>query len=265
MAHDDENLQSISRRRAKSGRVSFGDPVILDESSRRRVVLVPFFIPHHDHTELASKIVTYKKSPSPFDWVVVEEKSVSLQEVATRRLLTGLKSHLTVAEENKDGSYMLIRVSEGTAQLGTNDPAQVAAALMKVLSQDEILSHLQNTELTTELATALRGAIRLSRAWGQTEFQVNLKLGLTPHHSHHWTPHHSHHWTPHQLANPVATALVEQRLPVLAGESPAVLPAPAAVEDAGPRANDVPSRRDGWLSPIELNERAEPLTTARGP
>ncbi len=64
------------------------------------------------------------------------------------------------------------------------------------------------------------------------------------------------------LANPVATALVEQGVPVLAGESPAVLAAPAAVEDAGPRATDVPSRRDGWLSPIELDERAEPLTTA---
>ncbi len=64
------------------------------------------------------------------------------------------------------------------------------------------------------------------------------------------------------LANPVAAALVEQHLPVLAGESPAVLTAPAAVEDAGPRANDVPPRHDGWLSPIELNERAERLTTA---
>ncbi len=62
--------------------------------------------------------------------------------------------------------------------------------------------------------------------------------------------------------NPVATVLLEQRLPVLAGESPAVLTAPAADEDAGPHANDVPSRRDGWLSPIELDERAEPLTTA---
>jgi len=49
---------------------------------------------------------------------------------------------------------------------------------------------------------------------------------------------------------------------VLAGESTAVLAAPAAVENTGPRASDVPSRRDGWLSPIELNERAEPLTTA---
>ncbi len=64
------------------------------------------------------------------------------------------------------------------------------------------------------------------------------------------------------LAKPGATALVEQGVPVLAGESPALLRAPAAVEDAGPRATDVPSRRDGWLSPIELDERAELLTTA---
>ena len=64
------------------------------------------------------------------------------------------------------------------------------------------------------------------------------------------------------LANPGATALVEQGVPVLAGESPAVLTAPAAVENAGPRATEVPSRRDGWLCPIELNERGEPLTTA---
>ncbi len=64
------------------------------------------------------------------------------------------------------------------------------------------------------------------------------------------------------VANPVAAALVEQRLPVLAGESPPVLTAPAAVENTGPRATDVPSRRDGWLSPIELDERGEPLTTA---
>jgi len=61
--------------------------------------------------------------------------------------------------------------------------------------------------------------------------------------------------------NPVATALVEQPLPVLAGESLAVLTTTAAVEDAGPRATGEPSRRDGWLSPIELDERAEPLTT----
>ncbi len=64
------------------------------------------------------------------------------------------------------------------------------------------------------------------------------------------------------LANPGATAMVEQGVPLLGGESPAVLTAPAAVENAVPRATGAPPRRDGWLSPIELDERAEPLTTA---
>ena len=63
-------------------------------------------------------------------------------------------------------------------------------------------------------------------------------------------------------ANPSETAQVEQHLPVLGGVSPAILKAPAAVENAVPRSTDVPSRRDGWLCPIELDERAEPLTTA---
>jgi hypothetical protein len=63
-------------------------------------------------------------------------------------------------------------------------------------------------------------------------------------------------------ANPVATALVKQGVPVLAGESHAVLTAPAAIENTRPRTTEVPSCRDGWLSPIEMDERAEPLTTA---
>jgi len=157
----DENLHSVNRRPAKSGRVSFGDSVLLYESSRSRVVMVPFFIPHTDHTELATKIVTYAKKPPPLEWAVVEEKSLSLSEGTTRNLLTALKAHLAVAEKNEDGSYLLVRVAEGTAQLGEHNPAQVAAALAKVLGQEEILAHLQNTELSAELASAFRGAIRL--------------------------------------------------------------------------------------------------------
>ena len=162
MTDDMDQLNSITRRPAKSGRVSYGDTVLLHESSRTRVVFVPFYIPHSDHTELAAKITTYVKQPAPMDWAVDEEKSVSLSEAATRKLLHALRSHLAVAEENEDGDFLLIRISEGTAQLGAHDPAKVAAALTKVLSQDEILTHLQNTELTAELASAFRGAIRLS-------------------------------------------------------------------------------------------------------
>jgi isocitrate dehydrogenase len=61
-----------------------------------------------------------------------------------------------------DGNYLVIRVSEGTAQLGEHDPKAVAAALAQVLSSNEIVKHFARTELNTELLNALRGAIRLS-------------------------------------------------------------------------------------------------------
>ena len=63
-------------------------------------------------------------------------------------------------------------------------------------------------------------------------------------------------------ADSSATALVEEDSPVLAEESPAALTGSGNVELARQDAADVPLRRDGWLSPIELDERAEPLTTA---
>ena len=94
--------------------------------------------------------------------MVLEDKSLSLDEMAARRLLVALRDHLVVAEENTDGRYILIRVDEGTAKLGDNNPAAVAAALTKVLSQEEIVEHLAHTELTDSLLNAFRGAIRLS-------------------------------------------------------------------------------------------------------
>jgi Domain of unknown function (DUF4263) len=73
-----------------------------------------------------------------------------------------LSDHLAVAAQaDQDGRYILIRVDEGTASLGDNDPAAVAAALTKVLSQREIVEHLAETELTDSLINAFRGAIRL--------------------------------------------------------------------------------------------------------
>jgi hypothetical protein len=157
---DEETMQSISRRQASSGRLSYGNSVLLHETSRTRVTLVPFFISRTDHTELAVKIITHKKSQ--LAWVVNSEKSLTLSEQATRKLVSGIRGHLKIAEEPSDGDFLIIRVSEGLAQLGTHDPATIAGSLIKVLSQDDIIKHLQNTELTAELTAAFRGAIRLS-------------------------------------------------------------------------------------------------------
>ncbi len=67
---------------------------------------------------------------------------------------------------------------------------------------------------------------------------------------------------PEAPANPSATGLVEGGSTGIAEQSHAALTAPGAVEYSRHHAADVPFRRDGWLSPIELDERAEPLTTA---
>ncbi len=63
-------------------------------------------------------------------------------------------------------------------------------------------------------------------------------------------------------AKPSATVLLEGDATVLQEESLAALTGPGDIEPARQHTADVPLRRDGWLSPIELNERAEPLTTA---
>lgn len=159
---DDREVTTIHRRTAQSGRISYGDAVLLHETTRRRMTLVPFFIHRTAGTELAIKLITHVKGEPPMDWTVREEKSLSLPETAARQLLRGLREHFAVAETDDDGNYIVIRVSEGTAQLGAHDPQAVAGALMKVLSSNEIVGHLAGAELSDELVSALRGAIRLS-------------------------------------------------------------------------------------------------------
>jgi hypothetical protein len=50
MPDRNHELETVRRRQAKWGRVDFGDPVVLHDSSKRRLVLIPFFIPHSDHS-----------------------------------------------------------------------------------------------------------------------------------------------------------------------------------------------------------------------
>jgi len=156
---DSNEIGTIKRKKAASGKVSYGEAVVLHETSRSRVTFVPFFIPHSDSTELSIKITTYNKKKD--SWIVKEEKTITLNEAASRKLLTALGQHLEVAKSNEDGSYLLLKVTEGTADIGSHDPVLVANALTKVLSQEDIVRHLNQAELSDELIHSLRGAIRI--------------------------------------------------------------------------------------------------------
>lgn len=167
MTEPGESLETVLRRTAKSGNVSYGEPVVLHEASRTRVRFVPFFIPHTDGTTLACKIATEAKSKSPMlGFVYVDQKSVSLQEPAARLLLQALKTHLKVAESTEDGDFIVLRVSGGIANLGTHDPRVVAQALSAAMSEPQIAKHLEGVELSAEVLAAFRGAIRLKEMKG---------------------------------------------------------------------------------------------------
>ncbi len=157
----EEEVASVRRREAASGRVSYGDPLILHESSRTRVQIVPFYVSRSNGTDLSVKITTYQKAPPPNDWAVVEAKSVSFNEAAARALLRALQTHLAVAAQSEDGDFIVIRAREGTADFGSLDPVAVANAVTGVLGRPEIAAHLANANLSDELVVAFRGAIRL--------------------------------------------------------------------------------------------------------
>lgn len=177
---EDETIGNVNRRAAASGRVSYGDSVVLHETSRSRVTLTPFFIPHSDHTELSIKLTTYNKGAGTLGWVINEEKSLTLKESAARLLLNSLQQHLAVATENEDGNFLLLRVSEGATDIGQHDPALVASALTRVLGQGDIVQHLVGAELSDELVNSLRGAIRVREMQAAvSELRENLNQGLS--------------------------------------------------------------------------------------
>lgn len=161
MAGSNNGIGKINRKTAKSGKLDYSDAVVIHETSRTRVQFVPFFINHSDHTELSIKIISLSKGKPPTEWQLVEDKSITLNEDAARKLLVGMESHLAVAEKKEGGEYIIIRLADGAPNLGDNNPADVANALVRVLGQSDIVGHLSGTEISSELSSALKGAIRI--------------------------------------------------------------------------------------------------------
>ena len=160
MPESETELAHIDRRRARSGAVSYGDPVVLHETSRSRVKMVPFYVRRSTGTDLAVKLVTYRRHDSTSLWSEVAEKSISLQHAAAGRLLRALKEHLAVADE-EDGAYIVIRTDGGAAQLGSVAPEDVGRALLGIPARPEIAKSLADADVETEILRAVRGAIRL--------------------------------------------------------------------------------------------------------
>jgi hypothetical protein len=118
MSRENE-INSIPRRTSASGAVGYSPPVILHESSKSRIKLVPFYIPHKStEAGVAAKIVREEMTPKGFQ----ETASISLQDDAARRLYRALGTAYAISEQGGDGDYVVIR-SESEGILTSDIPA----------------------------------------------------------------------------------------------------------------------------------------------
>lgn len=171
-------INAIERKTAASGRVDYSEPITLSESTKTRVLAIPFYIRHSDHSELSIKIQTMKKAAPPFEWTESEEKSVTLNGTATAKLAAELPKITAVANEESAGDYAVVRMKEGFAELVNLDPEIAVSALVSALSQKEIAEHLNGVELGEELTRALRYSVRLGEMKSaMSELRLLLESG----------------------------------------------------------------------------------------
>lgn len=158
---DAVDLAKVVRKTASSGKLDYVPVVVLNETTRTKLHVVGWLIPHSDHTEFSVKLEGFKKTKAS-PWQEDPVKTITLTEASTLKLFKYLQTHLPLAQQSEAGEFILIRVANGAVDLSGHDPQSLVGALTKVLSHSDLVQHLASTELSQELTTALRGSIRLS-------------------------------------------------------------------------------------------------------
>ncbi|BAM48058.1 Shedu anti-phage system protein SduA domain-containing protein [Amphibacillus xylanus] len=158
---DGKDIQLLEIKEARSGNVSYTKPVVIHQSSRTKVTVVPFYIDRSSGKELSVKILTQTKGKPPMDWLLVDEKSTSLNAEATLSLYSSLKKFLALSEQEENGEYIILKPANEEHSFGNHGPEEIAQAILGVLNRPEIAKHLVDKELSNELITAFRSSIRL--------------------------------------------------------------------------------------------------------
>jgi hypothetical protein len=170
-------VQKVVRKTASSGKLDYAPLVVLHETSRTKLQALAWFIPHSDRTEFSLKLQGFLRNKDG-PWRDDAAKTMTLSEDASIHLFQFLRAHLPLTSQSEGGEFILVRVANGEASLEGHDPGELVAALTKVLSQRELVEHLAQTELTHELAGALRGSIRLTEMRAAVEqLRSNLNDG----------------------------------------------------------------------------------------
>lgn len=163
MDNSDETkpITTVHRKASNSGLVDYADEVVLHQTSKTKVTAIPWFVSRTAGTELSVKIATEKRGEGEFDWILSEDKSITLNDTATRKLLTALEGFISVAKKEKKGQFLTIHLDDGHLDMNDGDPSLTVEAIFRVLSKKELRPHLDSCDISNELTYALRTNIRL--------------------------------------------------------------------------------------------------------
>jgi len=154
-----EDATRIEKYETQSGRLKRSDAVILYESSRRRITFVPLYVERSSGVDnITCRITTYKKTQDEYGVLLEEGKSPWLTDVAARALVKALQDHLAITAEPEKGSYLVLKVQEGGAEV--DDPVKLAKAIAGVLGKADVLKHFIQEDFGEELVAAVRGSLR---------------------------------------------------------------------------------------------------------
>jgi hypothetical protein len=162
----DPAITSITRQTARSGVGYAVEDVVLHATSRRQILLRPWYIPHKtkEHA-LACKLLDQEWRGGFWQ----DKAEVNLDEDATQHLRNALDQHSAVARSGESGKLLLIR-SSGIVPSNEAEAGELMRAVLGLLGRADVLAQFAHEDLAEEIVAALQGSLRLQqlrRAIGQ--------------------------------------------------------------------------------------------------
>lgn len=145
-------VDNIKRKKARSGRTSYRDPITIHRSKRSRVQILSHFIQRTDkEDELSLKVIKEEANRNDRLSLYQEKCSISLNHNSTLKLYQYLKQNLGIAKQGSDGEYLVIKIEDGDNNLARFDKETVTNTLLKVLSEKDIVDYLSSREVSSEI------------------------------------------------------------------------------------------------------------------
>ena len=176
---DGTEISPVRRERATNRDMDYSSPVLLHESRKTKITVLPWYVKRSAgqvDTSLKFEVHEYRKSTIGGLWW--PNSTLNLNASATRKLFTTLGTFLKAAETETGKAFLIVPVGPGLADLAGHSPDAVAQALVSALDQPSILQQLANTDISAELAEALKQSVKLKQLHtAVAELRATLESG----------------------------------------------------------------------------------------